>query len=118
MYRCSTGSGLNCATAWGPNIKKRPVPLDGFRMAGQVFFEEFCRRHPEKIAIFFRESVGRSSHVEKHRKKIFSKLIKDIEDALTLMGEKQAITFQSDLSTTVNGHQHSGYVSNVLPTST
>ncbi len=95
------GIGFELRNCLGAEYKKAAGAMDGFRMAGQVFFEEFCRRHPEKIAIFFRESVGRSSHVEKYRKKIFSKLIKDIEDALTLMGEKQAITFQSDLSTTV-----------------
>jgi len=95
------GIGFQLRNCLGAEYKKAAGSMDGFRRAGEVFFEEFCPRHPEKIAIFFRESAGQSSHVEKHRKKIFNKLIADIEDALRLMSEKQDIAFQSSLSARV-----------------
>lgn len=93
--------GFQLRNCLGVEYKKAAGSIDGFRRAGKVFFKEFCPRHPEKIAIFFRESAGQSNHVEKRRKKIFNKLIADIEDALELMSKKQNIVFQSNLSAQV-----------------
>ncbi|MGD9331867.1 MAG: TetR/AcrR family transcriptional regulator [Desulfobacterales bacterium] len=56
--------------------------LAGIQDAGRAFFQDFCPRHPEKIALMFRESVGQSAVVEAHRKKIFDRLVDDLRIAL------------------------------------
>jgi len=75
--------------------------LDGIRRAGLIFFEQFCLKYPEKVAIFFRESAGQGNHVEKHRKKIFEKLIGDVEQALLRVRDNQGLKYQSRFSAEV-----------------
>ena len=72
--------GFQLRNRLGEEYKQADGSIDGFKRAGQVFFEEFCPRYPQKIAILFRESAGQSSHVEKHRKQIFEKMIGDVEE--------------------------------------
>ena len=45
----------------GREFKNADGSIEGFKQAGIIFFEEFCPRYPEKVAIFFRESAERSS---------------------------------------------------------
>ena len=75
--------------------------MDGFKKAGQIFFKEFCPRHPDKLAILFRESAGQSATVEKHRKKIFNKLIDDVKQALHRMQASLGVQYQSHMSVEV-----------------
>lgn len=93
--------GFQLRNRLGEEYKQADGSIDGFKRAGQVFFEEFCPRYPQKIAILFRESAGQSSHVEKHRKQIFEKMIGDVEEALVRMRDNQGIAFQSRLSAEV-----------------
>ena len=53
-----------------------------------MFFEDFCPRHPDQIALIFRESAGQGEVVEAHRKKIFDKLTGDLMTALKSIADK------------------------------
>ncbi len=79
------------------SFKDADGTLAGFENAGKVFFEEFCPQHPEKIALIFRESAGQSAEVEAHRKQIFDKLIKDLQNALASEADN-LWSFRSDLA--------------------
>jgi len=72
--------------------------IEGFKRAGILFFDEFCLKYPEKVAILFRESAGQSNRLEEHRKQIFEKLIQDVQKALIQVGDNLKVTYQSPLS--------------------
>ena len=75
-------TGYELRNLLGTEFKNADGSLEGIQRAGMVFFEEFCPRYPEKIALIFRESAGQSAVVEEHRKLIFEKLTLDVQDAL------------------------------------
>ena len=75
--------------------------IEGFKRAGIIFFEEFCLKYPEKVAIFFRESAGQSRQMEAHRKKIFDKLIGDVQKALLRVSDNLGVSYQSEFSAEV-----------------
>lgn len=75
-------TGYELRDLLGTAFKNADGTLEGFQNAGKVFFEDFCPHHPEKIALIFRESAGQSEVVERHRKKIFARLIDDLKAAL------------------------------------
>jgi AcrR family transcriptional regulator len=85
----------------GTEFRNADGTLEGFKRAGIVFFEEFCKKHPEKVAIFFRESAGQSEGMEKRRKKIFDKLIGDVQQALIRVRDNLGVTYQSEFSAEV-----------------
>ena len=93
--------GFELRNMLGAEFRKTDVGLDGFRRAGKIFFEEFCPKHPERIAIIFRESVGQSSQVEDHRKLIFDRLIADVQNALIRLGQNKKVDFPGTLSAEV-----------------
>jgi len=93
--------GFQLRELLGSEFRKANVSMDGIKRAGRIFFEEFCPKYSERLAIFFRESAGQSEVVEQHRKTIFDKLISDVHSALERMGENSGMTFQSTLSTEV-----------------
>ena len=72
--------------------------FDGLRRASRAFFTDFCRNHPEKLTIIFRESVGQSEVVEEKRKKIFSRLIGDLIDAAKNIARTTGCSFRSEES--------------------
>lgn len=82
----------------GSEFRKADFSLDGIKKAGQFFFEEFCIKHPEKLTIIFKESMGKSSVVEEYRKQIFDKLILDVQEALVRLSENRDLKYQSALS--------------------
>jgi len=90
--------GYQLRNLLGMEFTKSDGSIDGLSRAGIVFFDEFCTQYPERLAIFFRESAGQSEAVEIHRKKIFNKLIEDVETALVRLQEKSGAQFQSSLS--------------------
>lgn len=75
-------TGYELRNLLGDAFRNADGTLEGFKNAGKVFFEDFCPRHPEKIALIFRESAGQSEVVEQHRQQIFAKLIDDLKAAL------------------------------------
>jgi AcrR family transcriptional regulator len=90
--------GYQLRNLLGNEYTRSDGSLDGLARAGRVFFDEFCTRHPERLAIFFRESAGQSEAVEVHRKKLFNKIITDVKDALIKLQEKAGRRFPSRLS--------------------
>ncbi len=93
--------GFELRNLLGTEFRKADVKLDGFKRAGEIFFEEFCQKYPERIVIIYRESVGQSPLVEEHRKHIFDRLNADVQTALIRLSENNRITFASDLSAEV-----------------
>ncbi len=85
----------------GIEFSRADASMEGFERAGLAFFSEFCTRHPEKIAIFFRESVGQGPAVEAIRKKIFDKFIGDIVGALERLAKNLGLAFKSPHSAEV-----------------
>ena len=80
-------TGYELRNLLGTAFKNADGTLEGLRRAGKVFFEDFCPNHPEKIALIFRESAGQSEVVEIRRKKIFNKLIDDLQAALSSVAD-------------------------------
>lgn len=93
--------GFELRNMLGNEFRKADVKLDGFRRAGEIFFDEFCRKYPNRIVIIYRESVGQSNQVEIHRKQIFEKLIGDVRNALIRMNENSGARFSSAVSAEV-----------------
>jgi AcrR family transcriptional regulator len=85
----------------GKEFRNADGTIEGFKRAGIIFFEEFCTKYPEKVSIFFRESAGQSEHLERQRKRIFDKLIGDIQQALIRVRDNMGVTFQSEYSAEV-----------------
>jgi AcrR family transcriptional regulator len=93
--------GFQLRNMLGAEFRRADGSLEGFKKAGQVFFEAFCPQHPDKVAIVFRESAGQSELVEKHRKKIFDKLIDDVKQALDRVQTNLGVQYQSRMSAEV-----------------
>jgi len=93
--------GFRLRKVLGSEFKKTGESLDGFKNAGQMFFEEFCTEHPEKVAIIFRESMGKSQVVEERRREIFDKLTGDVLNALMRLSENLGHSFKSGFSAEV-----------------
>jgi AcrR family transcriptional regulator len=74
--------GLYLREWLGKELERTDLTLEGFRQVAVAFLHDFCVRHPEKITIFFRESVGQSREVEEQRKEMFVRLTADIKDVL------------------------------------
>jgi AcrR family transcriptional regulator len=95
------GIGFRIREVVGSAFSRAEPSLDGFTRAGLAFFEEFCLPHPEKLAIVFRESVGRGSMVEASRKEIFEKFIADVLSALLRLADKEGASYKSRFSAEV-----------------
>ena len=85
----------------GTVFLKHGATIESFKLAGYAFFEDFCVNYPEKCAIIFRESVGQSTLVEKHRKALFDKCTSDVLGALMAVSENQKFTFKGKFSAEV-----------------
>jgi AcrR family transcriptional regulator len=85
----------------GREFENADGSIEGFKRAGIIFFEDFCLKYPEKVAILFRESVGQSQQMEAHRKKIFDKLIEDVQKALLRVSDNLGVRYQSEFSAEV-----------------
>ena len=82
----------------GSVFLKHGATMESFKMAGHVFFEDFCVNYPEKCAIIFRESAGQSQLVEKHRKDLFDKCTGDVLNAITEVAKNEGYTFKDKYS--------------------
>ena len=80
--------GFSLRVVLANEFKKEGPSLNGIKAAGRTFFEDFCVRYPEQVAIIFRESVGQSPQVEERRKEIFARLTNDILSALKRISSK------------------------------
>ncbi|MCJ7773745.1 MAG: hypothetical protein MUP22_11510, partial [Desulfobacterales bacterium] len=93
--------GFRLRELLGAEFERAGASIKGFEYAGKAFFEKFCVPYPDKAVILYRESVGQSSLVEKHRKQILDKLKKDVLGALIRMQENMGYRFQSEMSAEV-----------------
>jgi len=93
--------GFQLRNLLGREFKNADGSIEGFKRAGIIFFEEFCVQYPEKVAIFFRESAGQSQQLEAHRKKIFEKIIEDVQQALLKVRDNLGVRYRSQLSAEV-----------------
>lgn len=82
----------------GAEFRNSESTLEGFMAAGHMFFNEFCQKYPEKVAIMYRESIGQSPLLDEHRRKLHDKSIKDISEALGRMSENMGFTFPDKVS--------------------
>lgn len=85
----------------GEAFKKHGATMEAFKQAGYAFFEDFCVNYPEKCAIIFRESVGKSPEVEEHRKTLFDKCTNDVLSALMTVCNNQGYKFKGKFSAEV-----------------
>jgi AcrR family transcriptional regulator len=85
----------------GEAFKKHGEDMEAFKQAGYAFFEDFCVNYPEKCAIIFRESVGKSPEVEQHRKELFDKCTHDVLSALMMVCNNQGYKFKGKFSAEV-----------------
>ncbi|MEW6261728.1 MAG: TetR/AcrR family transcriptional regulator [Thermodesulfobacteriota bacterium] len=83
----------------GREQEKSDLTLDGFSDIAVAFLRDFCVNYPEKIRIFFRESVGQSREVEEQRKHLFERLTAEIKNVLVR----------------ISGHLGRGFVSEAAP---
>jgi AcrR family transcriptional regulator len=93
--------GYMLRSTLGNAFKKHGATMEGFKQAGYAFFEDFCVNYPEKCAIIFRESVGKGSEVEQHRKELFEKCTGDVRNALLSVCKNQGLTFKGKYSAEV-----------------
>ncbi len=80
----------------GAEFQNADSTLEGFMNAGKMFFEEFCQKYPEKVAIMYRESIGQSQLLDEHRLKLNEKVLKDIIGAMQRMSENMGFKFPSE----------------------
>ncbi len=93
--------GYKLRTFLGAEFEEKGATFEGFRYAGYKFFEEFCPNNPAKVAIIFRESVGKGPAVEERRREIFEKLTADVQQALNRSCEHAGHSFKSGYSAEV-----------------
>ena len=93
--------GFRLRKLLGAEFEKAGASLKSFELAGKAFFEQFCIPYPDKAIILYRESVGQSNIVEKHRKHIFDKIKDDVFVALLRIQENVGFRFQSEMSSEV-----------------
>jgi AcrR family transcriptional regulator len=75
----------------GEEFKRADYSFDSFKNISFAFLRNFCGRHPEWLAIFFRESVGQSAQVEEQRRQLSIRLTQDIKEAFLQIRKGQGI---------------------------
>lgn len=79
----------------GQAFLKAERPEKGFEAAGIAFFDEFCIKHPGKVAILFKEAVGQSQLLEEARRTMLKKLTDDVFTALMTVSESMGIVYKN-----------------------
>lgn len=92
------GIGYLLRSILGRAFQEQGATKEAFKRAGYAFFEDFCINYPEKCAILFRESVGKSPEVEQHRKTLFDKCTGDVLAALTTVCGNQGLAYTGKFS--------------------
>ena len=88
--------GFQMRKLLGAEFRRAEASPEGLRNAGLAFFRSFCLDDPEKVSIFYRESVGQSHAVERVRKELHMQITEDVEGALKRIREKQGIRYFDD----------------------
>lgn len=79
----------------GQAFMQADKPEKGFEAAGIAFFDEFCIKHPGKVAIVFKEAVGQSRLLEEARRTMLRKLTDDVYTALLTVSESLGIVYNN-----------------------
>jgi AcrR family transcriptional regulator len=79
----------------GQAFLKAKKPEEGFQAAGIAFFDEFCKKHPGKVAIVFKEAVGQSRLLEEARRVMLQKLTDDVYAALLIVSKALGIVYSN-----------------------
>ena len=88
--------GFQLRKLLGAEFRRAETSPDGLKNAGLAFFKSFCLNYPEKVSIFYRESVGQSDEAERQRKNLHMQITADIEGALKRIRKGQNIRYQDD----------------------
>jgi TetR/AcrR family transcriptional regulator, cholesterol catabolism regulator len=80
----------------GAEFRRADASPEGLKNAGLSFFKTFCINYPEKVSVFYRESVGQSVEVERQRKNLHMQITADVEGALKRIREGQNIRYRDD----------------------
>ena len=88
--------GFQLRKLLGTEFRRAEASPEGLKNAGLAFFNSFCLNYPEKVSVFYRESVGQSVEVERQRKELHMQITADIEGALIRIREGQNIRYQDD----------------------
>jgi AcrR family transcriptional regulator len=90
--------GFQLRKTLGDAFLSQDGTLDGIVSAGLSFFKDFCLKYPERLSIFFREAGGQGPAVEEERKRLYGKVIKDLEGALTRVASETKTRYRSPFS--------------------
>ncbi|MBI9075522.1 MAG: TetR/AcrR family transcriptional regulator [Desulfatibacillum sp.] len=82
----------------GSEFRKAATTLEGIRLAGMAFFEVLCIHHPEKLALFYEESIGNSEQFQRARKLWSIQMIEDVKSAIFRVQEASGMEFKSIMS--------------------
>lgn len=88
--------GLSLREWLGDVSNENDLTIDGFCNVAVSFLRDYCLDNPEKITIFFRESVGQSSEVEEVRKVMFERLTREVKDVLIRISRNLGRDFYSE----------------------
>lgn len=88
--------GFELRKLLGAEFRRAEASPKGLENAGLAFFRSFCLDYPEKISVFYRESVGQSDAVERMRKKLHMRITADVESALVRIRQGQNIRYRED----------------------
>lgn len=80
----------------GRELEKNLLTVEGFSNIAVAFLRDFCVVYPEKITIYFRESVGQSQEVEAQRKETFRRLTAEVHDVLGRISRSLGRDFVSE----------------------
>ena len=88
--------GFHLRKLLGTEFRRAEASPEGLKNAGLAYFKSFCLNYPEKVSVFYRESVGQSIEVERQRKLLHMQITADIEGALIRIRQGQNIRYQDD----------------------
>ena len=80
----------------GRELEKNPLTVEGFGNIAVGFMLDFCVSYPEKVTIYFRESVGQSREVEEQRKETSRRLTAEIREVVVRISRNLGRTFVSE----------------------
>ncbi len=82
----------------GSEFRKADTTLEGIRLSGMAFFEVLCIKHPEKLALFYEESIGHSEEFQRARKSWSFQMIDDVKQAIRHVQKGLGVDFRSAIS--------------------
>ena len=82
----------------GEEFRKGSNTMEGIRLSGTAFFQILCLSHPDKLALFYDESIGHSQAFQRARKEWSHQMIDDVRKAMIQIRDALGVEFQSGMS--------------------